>query len=74
MSVLAELGFKQSLKDDCLWSLKRGKHLVHYLFHVDDILVVSNNHVVREACFVAIERKLRIRDECHIYVLRCEDS
>jgi hypothetical protein len=63
MSVLSNLGFKQSTKDECLWSLKNGKSYIHYLFHVDDILVVSNNNMMRDSCFIALEKLLKIRDE-----------
>ena len=63
MGVLSELGFKQSTRDSCLWSLFRGSYFVHYLFHVDDILVVSNHNAMREACFSKLEKKLLIRDE-----------
>ena len=63
MKVLSDLGFKQSLKDECLWSVRKGKSFIHYLFHVDDILCVSNDYIMRDAMFVALERVLRIRDE-----------
>ena len=63
MSVLASLGFKQSSKDECLWTLKRGSSFIHYLFHVDDILCVSNDNSLRDVMFVALERVLRIRNE-----------
>ena len=63
MSVLRELGFKQSTHDSCLWSLRQGSYFVHYLYHVDDILVVSNHDVLRDACFSQLESRLKIRDE-----------
>ena len=63
MNILSETGFKQSTKDSCLWYLRRGTHFVYYLFHVDDILVVSNHDTLRNACFNMLEKKLRIRDE-----------
>ena len=63
MSILTELGFKQSTRDSCLWSLWQGNYFVHYLYHVDDILVVSNHTALREACFSQLESRLRIRDE-----------
>ena len=63
MSVLRALGFQQSTRDSCLWSLKQGKYFVHYLFHVDDILCVSNHDVLRDICFSKLKSKLRIRDE-----------
>ena len=63
MSVLSELGFKQSVKDECLWILKKGNARVYYLFHVDDILCVSNDDMIRDVCFENLRRKLKIRDE-----------
>jgi hypothetical protein len=63
MKILKKMGFVQSKKDDCLWSLMKGDVFVHYLFHVDDILVVANNECVRDACFIALEKNLNIRDE-----------
>ena len=63
MSVLSELGFQQSVKDECLWILRKGNARVYYLFHVDDILCVSNDDMIRDVCFENLKRKLRIRDE-----------
>jgi len=63
MGVLTDLGFKQSDADECLWSMKKGKSFLHYLFHVDDILVVSNDFDLRDTMFKALEKLLRIRDE-----------
>lgn len=63
MSVLSELGFTQSTRDECLWILKKGGARVYYLFHVDDILCVSNDNSVRDVCFERMRRSLRIRDE-----------
>ena len=63
MSILGRLGFKQSTRDECLWSYKAGKHYLHYLFHVDDVLVVSNNSALREAFLRILKKELRIRDE-----------
>ena len=63
MNILSDAGFKQSTKDSCLWYLRRGDHFVYYLFHVDDILVVSNHDTLRNVCFNMLEKKLRIRDE-----------
>ena len=48
MSLLKNLGFTQSASDECLWTLRKGEHFLHYLFHVDDIMVVGNNTVLRE--------------------------
>jgi hypothetical protein len=63
MKVLASLGFTQSKQDACLWTLRKGKFFVHYLFHVDDIMVVANDDELREFCLVGLKRKLKIRDE-----------
>jgi hypothetical protein len=65
MQVLKDLGFKQSACDDCLWMLKRGAYYVHYLFHVDDIICVSNSPGMRKTCFEALEERFSggIKDE-----------
>jgi hypothetical protein len=65
MSVLKDLGFKQSASDDCLWMLRQGKYYVYYLFHVDDIICVSNSPGLRKTCFEALEERFEggIRDE-----------
>ena len=63
MGILSRLGFKQSSRDECLWSYKKGNYFVHYLFHVDDVLVVANNDLLRESLFKILKRELRIRDE-----------
>ena len=60
MNVLSELGFVQS---ECLWILRKGKSYVYYLFHVDDILCVSNDMELREVCLLALARYVKIRDE-----------
>ena len=66
MGVLAKLGFSQSKKDDCLWTYRKGKHYVHYLFHVDDIMCVSNNESLRETFLYALQQYMKIRDEGEI--------
>jgi hypothetical protein len=63
MNVLSDLGFVQSTQDECLWTLRKGKSYVYYLFHVDDILCVSNDVELRDVCFLALERHVKIRDE-----------
>ena len=63
MGVLSKLGFTQSKKDECLWSFRKGSYYVHYLFHVDDILCVSNHDGMREACLLALQQSIRVRDE-----------
>ena len=63
MGILAQLGFTQSKKDECLWFFKRGKSYVYYLFHVDDIMVVSNNDGMREMFLNELQKRLKIRDE-----------
>jgi len=63
MGILAQLGFTQSKKDECLWFFKKGKSYVYYLFHVDDIMVVSNNDGMRELFLNELQKRLKIRDE-----------
>ena len=65
MGVLTGLGFKQSASDDCLWMLQQGTYYTYYLFHVDDILCVSNSTGLRKTCFKALEERFggKIRDE-----------
>ena len=45
--------------------LRQGEFYVYYLFHVDDILCVSNSPGLRKTCFEALEERFRggIRDE-----------
>ena len=43
--------------------LRKGKSYVYYLFHVDDILCVSNDMEVCEVCFLALARSVKTRDE-----------
>ena len=66
MSVLKRLGFTQSTRDSCLWSYKLGKYYAHYLFHVDDILCVSNSDALRSALFRKLEKHFKIKDEGEI--------
>lgn len=63
MSILKRLGFEQSTRDECLWSYKKGKHFLHYLFHVDDVMVVSNSDSLRETFLKILQKELKIRDE-----------
>ena len=63
MSVVRELGFVQSYKDECLWMLCKGTSFMHILFHVDDIIAVSNDDSLRED----IETRLKTRLD-----LKCE--
>ena len=55
MAELRKLDFSQSYKDECLWTLQRGKSFVHALFHVDDIIMVSNDDELR----LEVEAKLK---------------
>lgn len=41
--ILSGLGFEQSIEDDCLFTYRKDNRFIHYLFHVDDICVVSND-------------------------------
>lgn len=63
MSILKGLNFEQSSKDECLWTLRKGDSVVHYLFHVDDIFVASNDEMLRETCYLALSEALSIKDE-----------
>ena len=63
MSILKRLGFKQSTRDECLWSYKTGSHYLHYLFHVDDVLVVANSNLLRDSFLRLMQKELKIRDE-----------
>jgi hypothetical protein len=62
MSTLTGLGFKQSKQDDCLFMLKEGKEFVHYLFHVDDICVVSSNTTLEQRVLKELTNKVMIKD------------
>ena len=63
MSALKNLGFAQNSKDDCLWSIKRGNTYLHYLFHVDDIMVVCNDDKLRDEMFDKLKTVMDIRNE-----------
>lgn len=65
MSILGGLGYKQSTKDDCLWSKWSGKKYAHLLFHVDDMLCVSNDNAFRKECFQELKQHLdeNLKDE-----------
>ena len=63
MGVLNEMGFTQSKQDECLWMLKKNGSYVYCLFHVDDILCVSNDVPLRDSCFKQLEKQVKIRDE-----------
>ena len=63
MNILTELGYKQSSKDDCLWSKWHGDKYIHLLFHVDDMLCVSNDDALRDACYKELEAKLSLKHE-----------
>lgn len=63
MKTLTKLGFEQSKKDECLWTLRKGKSVLRYLFHVDDIVVVSNDDIMKEAVLATLRDKMEMRDE-----------
>ena len=46
--------------------LRKGKSYAYHLFHVDDILCVSNDMILREACLTALTRHVKIRDEGNV--------
>jgi hypothetical protein len=58
MGILGKLGYTQSKKDDCLWSKRVGKTYAHLLFHVDDMLCVSNDAQFRESCYLELKQNL----------------
>ena len=63
------LGFKQSDADECLWVLRKEHGVVIYaLYHVDDIIMMSNNNESRDEIFRALRMSLDIRDEGHVDV------
>jgi hypothetical protein len=62
METLADLGFKQSKQDDCLFILKEGNNFVYYLFHVDDICVVSSNTTLEKRVLKDLTAKVMIKD------------
>jgi hypothetical protein len=66
MALLSKLGFVQASSDECLWTLRKGDSYVHNLFHVDDIMCVSNDDNLRAAMFDALASELKIRDEGEI--------
>jgi len=63
MNALEELGFAQNSKDDCLWTLRKGNSYCHYLFHVDDIMCVCNDDVLRNEMFMKLSQLMDIKDE-----------
>ena len=63
MNALKNLEFKQNSKDDCLWTLRTGNSYIHYLFHVDDIMVVSNDDKLRDEIFEKLKTVMDIRSE-----------
>ena len=66
IGILSKLGFTQSKKDECLWSYRKNDKYIHYLFHVDDIMVVSNSDSLRDIFLFALKQRLKIRDEGEI--------
>ena len=63
MSILKRIGFTQSTRDECLWSYNTGKYFLHYLFHVDDLMVVSNSEALKSSVLRVLQKELKIRDE-----------
>lgn len=63
MDELNKLGFTQNSKDDCLWTLRKGSSYVHYLFHVDDIMDVSNDDKLRNKTFQRLNKVMDIKNE-----------
>ena len=63
-SCFKTLEFKQSDADECLWILRKPNGVVVYaLYHVDDIIMVSNDNVARNNVFDKLCCVLDIRDE-----------
>ena len=63
MAELTKLGFIQSKKDECLWSLRVEKSFVHLLFHVDDIIVVSNDKKMRVGVELVLGERIDLKCE-----------
>lgn len=63
MNILKDQGYTQSSKDDCLWSKWQGSKYIHLLFHVDDMLCVSNDDAMRDSCYKDLEKKLSLKHE-----------
>jgi hypothetical protein len=63
------LKFKCSDADECLWilDLPSGKK-VYALYHVDDIIMMSDDNAVRDNVFAALHDVLDIRDEGRVDV------
>lgn len=62
MGSLGDLGFEQSKQDDCLFMLKKGTDFLYYLFHVDDICVVSNNTTLEQEVLQELTKTVKIKD------------
>ncbi len=63
MKELCEKGFVQNSKDECLWTYREGDKYIHYLYHVDDIMVVSNDYDLRDNMLAKLKEKIDIREE-----------
>ena len=63
MNILRNLGFVQNTKDDCLWTFRKGTSYIHYLFHVDDIMAVSNDNKLRDSMYEDVKKQVDIRNE-----------
>jgi hypothetical protein len=63
------LDFKQSDADECLWILQRPHGVVVYaLYHVDDIIMTSNDNKARDNVFETLRCVLDLRDEGRVDV------
>jgi transposase InsO family protein len=64
-----QLHFKQSDADECLWILKnRDGVMVYALYHVDDIIMMSDDNNARDNVFELLRCFLDIRDEGRVDV------
>jgi transposase InsO family protein len=63
------LNFKMSAADECLWTLTKANGVkVYALYHVDDIIMMSDDNAARDDVFVALCTQLDLRDEGRVDV------
>ena len=58
-----DLNFVQASSDECLWMFWSGASYVYALYHVDDVLMVTNDVVLRAKMYDELKKTLDIRDE-----------
>ena len=59
------IGMKPADSDECLWVMKDDDKITYVLYHVDDILMTSNDEGMRKMVFERLrdDQKLLIREE-----------